>query len=582
MKKILLSILCCMLAVFSVQAEEVTYTVTLTSAVSATGDVLSGSSVTYSSTYGTKCQLTKNNSMTLTLSGYAGCKITGITMSMKSNKSSGSGNFSMVAGETTLSSIATAAFSNNAWNGAWSTSYVDVTPTMSNANYTIADDEKVVITIAATANSLYCQSFKITYEVGGAVTPTAKKPVISPESCEFNMGETLYVTITQEEDADIHYTLDGTEPDENSALYSGPLEIKETTTVKAIAIINDYNNSAVVEATYTAIDPNAPTATLSFADDAKRISHNSSQQVWKQNGVTFTNAKAESTTDVGTYSNPVRLYKNSTITIESEREFDEIVFDCTGGEYQTNLENSLEGETVDGDLVTITFEPTTSYTITLTGGQARLDALTVVYAVEEEPISHTLTVSEAGYATLFLGFDAAIPEGTEAYVVKEEGINDTYISLTQVTDVIPANTGVIVKANKGTYEFVYSAETKADVTGNLLTGTTENAVITKDAEKEYYILANGEIGVGLYKPTIGMDATQFNNAANKAYLVVPAAQAEGVASYSFRFGEGTTGISEVKGENGNVKAIYDLTGRKVETISAPGIYIINGVKTLVK
>ena len=42
-----------------------------------------------------------------------------------------------------------------------------------------------------------------------------------------------------------------------------------------------------------------------------------------------------------------------------------------------------------------------------------------------------------------------------------------------------------------------------------------------------------------------------------------------------------TGVEEVKGENGKVKAIYDLQGRKVETASK-GIYIIDGKKVLVK
>ena len=52
-----------------------------------------------------------------------------------------------------------------------------------------------------------------------------------------------------------------------------------------------------------------------------------------------------------------------------------------------------------------------------------------------------------------------------------------------------------------------------------------------------------------------------------------------VTAYEFT---GTTGISEVKGENGNVKTIFDLTGRKVNSITAPGIYIVNGKKVLVK
>ena len=44
----------------------------------------------------------------------------------------------------------------------------------------------------------------------------------------------------------------------------------------------------------------------------------------------------------------------------------------------------------------------------------------------------------------------------------------------------------------------------------------------------------------------------------------------------------TTAIEEVKAENDEVKAIYDLTGRRVDAITAPGIYIVNGKKTLVK
>ena len=43
-----------------------------------------------------------------------------------------------------------------------------------------------------------------------------------------------------------------------------------------------------------------------------------------------------------------------------------------------------------------------------------------------------------------------------------------------------------------------------------------------------------------------------------------------------------TGIEEVKGENGEVKAIFDLQGRKIGAITAPGLYIVNGKKVLVK
>ena len=64
------------------------------------------------------------------------------------------------------------------------------------------------------------------------------------------------------------------------------------------------------------------------------------------------------------------------------------------------------------------------------------------------------------------------------------------------------------------------------------------------------------------------------------------------ANYSNHFRidvvEVETGIGEVKGESGTngrrkskVKAIYDLQGRKVDA-PTKGLYIIDGIKTLVK
>ena len=49
-----------------------------------------------------------------------------------------------------------------------------------------------------------------------------------------------------------------------------------------------------------------------------------------------------------------------------------------------------------------------------------------------------------------------------------------------------------------------------------------------------------------------------------------------------KVGNPDTGIENVKTENGDVKAIYDLTGRKLDNITAPGIYIVGGKKVLVK
>lgn len=47
-------------------------------------------------------------------------------------------------------------------------------------------------------------------------------------------------------------------------------------------------------------------------------------------------------------------------------------------------------------------------------------------------------------------------------------------------------------------------------------------------------------------------------------------------------GETVTSVENVKCENEKVKGIYDLQGRKLEQITKPGIYIINGKKTFIK
>jgi hypothetical protein len=88
------------------------------------------------------------------------------------------------------------------------------------------------------------------------VLPQVATPVISPESGNFT--ETQQVTMTCETSgATIYYTTDGSTPTTSSSVYSSPLTVSETTTIKAIAVLNGYTDSEVAEATYTKVEPSS-------------------------------------------------------------------------------------------------------------------------------------------------------------------------------------------------------------------------------------------------------------------------------------------------------------------------------------
>ena len=86
---------------------------------------------------------------------------------------------------------------------------------------------------------------------GGGTTGGETTTVAAPQfSGETQFTESTQVTMTAESGAEIRYTTDGTAPTAESAVYSGPLTLTETTTVKAIAVKNGVS-SAVTSRTYS-------------------------------------------------------------------------------------------------------------------------------------------------------------------------------------------------------------------------------------------------------------------------------------------------------------------------------------------
>ena len=85
----------------------------------------------------------------------------------------------------------------------------------------------------------------------GSVTQSVSAPTFSGAT---QFTESTQVSMSGPAGAEIRYTTDGSQPTAQSTLYSGPLTLTETTTVKAIAI-KDGQSSSVTSRTYSKVEP---------------------------------------------------------------------------------------------------------------------------------------------------------------------------------------------------------------------------------------------------------------------------------------------------------------------------------------
>ena len=160
------------------------------------------------------------------------------------------------------------------------------------------------------------------------------------------------------------------------------------TTITATAAESDEYASASAKYTLTvnAAGVSHQTASLSFASTAQRTEFSTTKQVWQQNGITFTNNKAASSSSVADYSNPIRVYKSSEVIIEvGGKGITKVVFNCASG-YADELISSTfaDGTAVqNSNTVTVTLgSPVTSFKITAIGAATRFNSIEVTYVQE--------------------------------------------------------------------------------------------------------------------------------------------------------------------------------------------------------
>ena len=122
---------------------------------------------------------------------------------------------------------------------------------------------------------------------------------------------------------------------------------------------------------------------ISFADKTARTEYSTEKQVWVQNGITITNEKASSTSNVGDYAGPARFYKTSNVTIACAG-MTKIEINCVGIEskyVEPWMSVSAGTATNNNGIITIVFEaPVDALVYTALTAQARANNITVYTA----------------------------------------------------------------------------------------------------------------------------------------------------------------------------------------------------------
>lgn len=152
---------------------------------------------------------------------------------------------------------------------------------------------------------------------------------------------------------------------------------------------------------------------ISFADVANRTEFSTTKQVWEQNGITVTNNKGKSTSNVANYSNPARFYKSSELIVSSVAEFTKVVINCSDAGTPT-IDENLGTVTTSGSTITVTLnEATTELAMTLSGGQVRAYSIDVYVMGEGKGYSN--------FRNATLRFVGIIPAELAGFVNQEAG-----------------------------------------------------------------------------------------------------------------------------------------------------------------
>ena len=237
------------------------------------------------------------------------------------------------------------------------------------------------------------------------------------------------------------------------------------------------------------------------------------------------------------------------------------------------------------------------------------DCWTATAVTDLTTVQHPVSITSYGKAGFYSSHEVTLPAGVQAWYmegstqVEADGV--TRITMTQVkaetdgTTILPKETAVLLVTPTApkvatTYNLTYNKTAKAAIEGNKLSGVAYSQPVQGGAGTTCYKFGVVDGLAALYPmyqeynsagelTNPGTDEGGYIKAsANKIYLKI---LSSGASRLEFRFTDPTTGIEQIITDaNATTPAdtYYDLQGRRIQGRPAGGIYIVNGVKLIIR
>ena len=391
-----------------------------------------------------------------------------------------------------------------------------------------ATGKTLTVTLTDIAKGVKCYYISYTYTTGGgSQTPTCATPTFSPAGGTYSSAQNVTISTTTE-DATVYYTTDGTDPTTSSNVYSAAIPVSTTTTIKAIAVADGYENSVIATANYsfitlehagteadpytvadarTAIDANVGVTgvyatgkvskivtaynstygNISFnisvdgTEDADQLEayrcfgsdDYSAEDVWVGATVIIYGdlQKYNSTYEFGQGCQIVYLESSAVPAIKAENV--KLTYDATSGEIAYTIDNPVEGKsltaTTEANWISNIIVGTDKVTFTTTANEGNEDRTATITLSYEGAGNKVVTVTQghfvADYATLPFEFDGGKADIENTEGLTQEGLGSDYNSSPKLKF---DGTGdyVILKINETPGKLTF------DIKGNSFSGGT--------------------------------------------------------------------------------------------------------------